>query len=193
MIKSVCIYCASSPNIDQHYFEAAARIAENLVKQNITIVYGGGSTGLMGQVADSAIQHGGQVIGIIPEFMEKIEWGHNGITELRIVGDMHERKKKMADDVDAVIALPGGCGTMEELLEVITWKRLGIFTKPIIILNTNGYYDPLITMLERAIDEKFMGGRHNGMWKVIENPDNIMEAILQSEPWDKNAIRFAKE
>ncbi|MEM7103509.1 MAG: TIGR00730 family Rossman fold protein [Bacteroidota bacterium] len=193
MINAVTVYCASSPNIDQHYFDAASQLAEILVKNNVTIVYGGGSTGLMGQVADTAIQHKGHVIGIIPEFMEKIEWGHNGISELRIVGDMHERKKKMADAVDAVIALPGGCGTMEELLEVITWKRLGIFTKPIIIINTKGYYEPLIAMLKKSIEEKFMGGRHKGMWKVINTPEMIMEAIEQSEPWDKDAIKFAKD
>ena len=192
-MKKVCVYAASSPHIAEKYFEGAAALSKALVEAGFTIVYGGGSTGLMGQVADTAIENGGEVIGIIPEFMEQIEWGHNGITELRVVGDMHERKKKMADEVDAVVALPGGCGTMEELLEVITWKRLGLFTKPIIIVNIDGYYDLLVEMLAKSISENFMGTKHQDMWIVLNDPSKIISALNNSTPWDTDAIRFAKQ
>ncbi|KAB2870969.1 MAG: TIGR00730 family Rossman fold protein, partial [Bacteroidales bacterium] len=132
----VCVYCASSNKVDEKYFKATEILAKNLAKNGITSVYGGGSNGLMGCLADTALQEGGKVIGILPHFMDKVEWGHKNLTELILVKDMHERKRLLIEGVDAVVALPGGCGTLEELMEVITLKRLGKFTKPIIILNT---------------------------------------------------------
>ncbi|HPV57420.1 MAG TPA: TIGR00730 family Rossman fold protein, partial [Tenuifilaceae bacterium] len=136
----VCVYCASSNKVDEKYFKATEILAKNLAKNGITSVYGGGSNGLMGCLADTALHEGGKVIGILPHFMDKVEWGHKNLTELILVKDMHERKRLLIEGVDAVVALPGGCGTLEELMEVITLKRLGKFTKPIIILNTDGFY-----------------------------------------------------
>ena len=139
MIKRVCVYCASSDKVDQRYFTATKTLGKILAEHQITVVYGGGSAGLMGCLADSVLAHQGQVIGIIPHFMTAVEWQHNGLSDLVLVEDMHERKRRFLVDVDAVIAFPGGCGTLEELLEVITLKRLGIFVKPILIFNQNGY------------------------------------------------------
>ena len=120
-----------------------------------------------------------------------VEWNHNGLTELVLVQTMHERKEKMAMMADAVVALPGGCGTLEELLEVITWKRLGIFTKPIVIVNIEGYFDDLISMLDRAVDEHFMRDEHRQMWEVVETPEEVLSAIYNSVNWDENARSFA--
>ena len=152
-IKQICVYCSSSNQIAKEYFDDARVLARHLVQQDITLVYGGGSSGLMGCLADEVLTHKGRVIGIIPDFMKQVEWAHTGVTELHVVGDMHERKKKFLDGTDALVALPGGCGTLEELLEVITLKRLGLYSKPIIIVNLNGFYDPLLEMLQRCIDE----------------------------------------
>jgi uncharacterized protein (TIGR00730 family) len=190
-MKAICVYCASSTQVKRSYFEATDRLAKILAEANIPIVYGGGSMGLMGQLADSTIAYGGTITGIIPRFMCEVEWNHTKLNELILVDTMHERKEKMALMADAVVALPGGCGTLEELLEVITWKRLGIFTKPIVIVNLEGYFDALITMLNRAVDEHFMREEHRQMWKVVESPDEVLNAIYDSVLWDENARSFA--
>lgn len=190
-MQTICVYCASSTQVKPSYFEATARLARILADANLSIVYGGGSNGLMGQLADSTLLAGGKITGIIPRFMCEVEWNHTNLTELILVETMHERKEKMAMMADAVVALPGGCGTMEELLEVITWKRLGIFTKPIIIVNLEGYFDALIAMLDRAVDEHFMRDEHRYMWKVIETPEDVLIAIKDSVSWDSNARAFA--
>ncbi len=190
-MKRVCVYCASSNKIDNTYFEAAAKIAGQLASHNITIVYGGGSAGLMGRIADTAIKLGGHVVGVIPKFMTEVEWQHNGLEEIYVVADMHERKKMMLEDSDAVIALPGGSGTLEELLEAISLKRLGLYAKPIVILNVNDYYSPLIEMLEKSIRERFMSERHRNIWTVISNPEEIITAIKNSPQWSDDAINFA--
>lgn len=190
-MKTICVYCASSTQVKQSYFDATARLAKLFADKNLSVVYGGGSMGLMGQLADSTLAAGGKITGIIPRFMCEVEWNHTKLTELILVETMHERKEKMAMMADAVVALPGGCGTLEELLEVITWKRLGIFTKPIVIVNLEGYFDALITMLNRAIDEHFMRDEHREMWKVVENPEEVLSAIHNSVSWDENARNFA--
>ena len=189
--KTICVYCASSSQVKTSYFAATAILAKLLVKNNCSIVYGGGSKGLMGQLADSALEVGGKITGVIPRFMCEVEWNHKGLTDLILVETMHERKEKMAMMADAVVALPGGCGTLEELLEVITWKRLGIFTKPIIIVNLEGYFDALISMLNRAVDEHFMRNEHSEMWKVVDSPELVLSAIENSVSWDENARSFA--
>ena len=142
-IKRVSIFCASSPGIDEIYFNAAAELARLLVKNNISIDYGGGGVGLMGEIADTVLREGGQIRGIIPVFMKEMEWSHPEVKDMILVRDMHERKYRLKKDADAIITLPGGVGTMDELMEFITLKQLGQFTKPIIILNTNGFFDPL--------------------------------------------------
>lgn len=190
-LSSVCVYCASSNQIDGQFFEAAEKLGDEFVSQKITLIYGGGSTGLMGRLADRILARGGKVIGIIPDFMEKVEWAHRGITELHIVGDMHERKKSFMDRADALVALPGGSGTLEELLEAISLKRLGLFNKPIVILNTGGFYDPLLAQLQKCIAERFMNHDSADMWSAVEHPEEVIPAILHAPAWHTNAIERA--
>jgi uncharacterized protein (TIGR00730 family) len=190
-MKKVCVYCASSTKIDDAYFLAANELGTILAKNELELVYGGGSMGLMGTVADAVMEHGGRVTGVIPRFMCEQEWNHPGVSDMIITETMHERKEKMAFMSDAAIALPGGCGTLEELLEVITWKQLGLFTKPIIILNTNGFYDPLIEMLHRAIEQQFMRELHRDIWTVVSTPSEVLRAIQDAPVWDTNVRKFA--
>ena len=187
----ICVYCASSAKIDETYFEATERLAKILVNSKVQVIYGGGGHGLMGKLADTVLAHGGQIKGIMPQFMNEVEWAHKKVTDFEFTNTMHERKAKFLENIDALIALPGGPGTLEELLEAITLKRLGQFTKPIIILNTNGYYDPLIQMLERCVEEKFLRPIHAEMWTFVNQPEEVMSAINQSMEWDENAISFA--
>ena len=191
MISKVCVFCASSRKVDQKYFNIAERVAHILVDNNITTVYGGGAVGLMGRLADTAMEKDGEVIGIIPSFMIDVEWGHKNITELVLVEDMHERKKKLIEDVDAVVILPGGSGTLEEALEVITLKRLGKFTKPVIFINTDGFYDSLFQLFDKMIEERFMRKEHRNLWTTITEPEDLIPAINASPVWDESAIKIA--
>lgn len=186
-INRVCVYCASSRKVDPIYFEAAERLGEIFANNNITTVYGGGAVGLMGCLADSVLKHNGEVIGVIPEFMKEVEWDHKKVTQLITVQDMHERKKKLIEDVDAIIALPGGCGTLEELVEVITHKRLGIFLKPIIIVNINNFYDHLIAQFKTMVEQNFMGTHHKNIWQVAETVDEVLEKIKRAPVWSSDA------
>ena len=165
-INSVCVYSASSTKIDEVYFNAARQLGQLLAKRRIRLINGAGSLGLMRSLADAVLENGGEVTGVIPKFMVEQGWHHTGLSKLVEVESMHERKQLMADLSDAVIALPGGCGTLEELLEIITWKQLGLYLNPIVILNTNGFFDPLLDMLTRAIDENFMRRQHGEIWHV---------------------------
>lgn len=190
-IKSVCVYCASSTKIDQAYFDAAQRLGQLLAGNNIRLINGAGSLGLMCAVSDATLAAGGEVTGVIPRFMVEQGWQHNGLTELIEVESMHERKQTMATLSDAVIALPGGIGTLEELLEIITWKQLGLYLNPIIILNINGYFDPLLDMLEKAIGENFMRRQHGDIWVVANTPEDAIEAVYQTPVWDESIRKFA--
>ena len=165
-INSVCVYSASSTKIDAVYFQAADTLGYLLAEHRIRLINGAGSIGLMRSVADAVLKNGGEVTGVIPRFMVEQNWHHTGLTELIEVESMHERKRKMADLSDGIIALPGGCGTLEELLEIITWKQLGLYLNPIVILNINGFFDPLLEMLEKAIDENFMRRQHGDIWNI---------------------------
>ncbi|MCL1943066.1 MAG: TIGR00730 family Rossman fold protein [Candidatus Azobacteroides sp.] len=190
-IRSVCVYCASSPGIDQTYFDAATKLGILLAQNNLMCVCGAGNQGLMREVSDAVLQSGGKVTGIIPRFMYEEGWHHKNLTTLSITDTIHERKKQMAELSDAIVALPGGCGTMEELLEIITWKQLGIFTGPIVILNTNNYYTPLIDMLKKAIIESFMRKEHEQIWSVTDTPEKTIEQILFFENKPENPRLFA--
>jgi uncharacterized protein (TIGR00730 family) len=190
-IKKVCIYCASSADIDQKYFDATEKLAKALVKSNVTVVYGGGAKGLMGKLADTVIAEKGRIVGIMPHFMREVEFHHKDVNEFIFTADMHERKKQFMVGVDALITLPGGCGTIEELMEAITLKRLGIFVKPIVILNLDGYYNPLLEMLNNSIEENFMKPIHKNIWTVFDDPEKVIEVILNSEPWSKDAMKYA--
>lgn len=190
-VQSVCVYCASSTQISPVYFQAAARLGCLLAERNIRLINGAGSIGLMAAVSDAVLQNGGEVTGVIPRFMVEQGWHHRGLTRLVEVETMHERKQKMAEWSDAVIALPGGCGTLEELLEIITWKQLGLYLKPIVILNTDGYFDPLLQMLQRAIDERFMREQHAAIWQVSDTPEKAVELVCSIPMWDTSVRKFA--
>ena len=190
-LRRVCVYCASSELCDKSFKSEAYRLGELLAENGTRIVYGGGRCGLMGQLASGALARGGHVIGIMPRFMQELEWGHPGLTELEIVEDMRERKHRMLTGSDAAIALPGGCGTLEELLEAITLKRLGIYLRPIIIVNMRGYFDPLLEMLDRAAQERFMDVRHLEMWRVAKNAEQALDAIKTSSAWSAEARQYA--
>ncbi|MFA6599081.1 MAG: TIGR00730 family Rossman fold protein [Ignavibacteriaceae bacterium] len=187
----ICVYCASSSKIDSSFFDATEKLAIEFVKENIEIVYGGGATGLMGKLADTIIEHGGKIKGIMPKFMHEVEWAHKGVTDFELTDTMHERKAKFLIDIDGLVTLPGGSGTLEELLETISLKRLGLYTKPIVILNTNGYYNPLRQMLENCVSENFMHEKHLGMWTFVDEPEQVIQALRNSTIWDKEAINFA--
>ena len=190
-IHSVCVYSASSTKIASVYFEAAEKLGSLLAKQHIRLINGAGSIGLMRSVADAVLENGGEVTGVIPHFMVEQNWHHTGLTELIEVTSMHERKQKMANLSDGIIALPGGCGTLEELLEIITWKQLGLYLNPIIILNVNGFFDPLLEMLERAIEENFMRRQHGDRWKVARTPEEAVELLQTTPVWDASIRKFA--
>ncbi len=192
-IGRVSVYCASSEGAEPEYLAAAYRLGEILAENSITIVYGGGASGCMGQLAEGALARGGSVVGVLPRFMRELEWGHDRLTELHIVDDMRERKHRMLTGADAAIALPGGCGTFEELLEAITLKRLGIFLNPIVLVNTLGYFDPLVEQLQRAVRERFMDERHGRghMWHVVDTPEQVLDAIRTAEPWPADTRAFA--
>ena len=190
-IKSVCVYCASSTKIDSVYFDAARELGALLGQRQIRLINGAGNMGLMSAVSDAALRAGGEVTGVIPHFMVEQGWHHTGLTKLIETETMHERKRMMADLSDGVIALPGGCGTLEELLEIITWKQLGLYLNPIVILNINGFYDSLLDMLQRAVDENFMRKEHSAIWKVASEPEEAVNLLYTTPVWNKEIRKFA--
>ncbi|WP_276787697.1 TIGR00730 family Rossman fold protein [Paraprevotella xylaniphila] len=190
-IQSVCVYSASSTKIADCYFQAARELGELLGHHGIRLVNGAGNLGLMRACADACLEAGGQVTGVIPRFMVEQGWQHPGLTELIETEDMHTRKQTMARLSDGVIALPGGCGTLEELLEIITWKQLGLYLNPIVVLNTNGFYDPLLKMLDRAAEEHFMRPAHLDIWKVASTPTEAIDLLYSTPVWDKEIRKFA--
>jgi uncharacterized protein (TIGR00730 family) len=191
MDKSICVYCASSQLCDAAYHEAAFRLGEVLAGEGFTIIYGGGGLGSMGALANGALSRGGRIIGVLPQFMMELEWGHRGLTELRVVEDMRIRKHVMLSHSEGVVALPGGSGTFEELLEAITLKRLGAYVHPIILVNTRNFFAPLIQLLENAVAERFMDERHLLMWDVVSSPEEVPAALEAAAPWSADARKFA--
>jgi len=189
--RRVSVFCASSAKVNSIYLEAAAELGQVLSDEGIAANYGGGWAGLMGALADRMLAAGGSIRGIIPQFMVEQAWNHTGLEDILVVDDMHERKKRLAESVDAFIALPGGVGTLEELLEIITHKQLGQVLVPIIIINTNNFYDPFLEMLERMVEEQFMRKVHKDIWTVIEHPGQVLEAIRNAPKWDGSAIKYA--
>ncbi len=189
--RSVCVYCASSRSAHPEYRDAAYRLGETLADRGHGIVYGGGAVGSMGALADGALSRGGRVVGILPRFMAELEWGHKGLSELELVEDMRTRKHRMLMRSHAAVALPGGSGTLEELLEAISLKRLGLYLHPIVLVNTRSFFDPLTDLLARAVEERFMDARHLDMWRVVERPEDVPEAIERSPRWSQDARGFA--
>lgn len=190
-IKNVCVYSASSTKIDANYFQAAQELGHLLARQHINVINGAGCLGLMCQLSDAALEAGGTVTGIIPHFMVEQGWHHRGLTRLIGTETMHERKQLMAELSDGIIALPGGCGTMEELLEVITWKQLGLYLNPIVILNINGFYDPLLQMLDQAIEQHFMRPEHGKIWQVATTVEEAVDLLYTTPVWNKEIRKFA--
>jgi len=191
-IKKVCVYCASSTKCDPKYFGVARELGKELARHSITVVYGGGAVGLMGALADGALAAGGLVIGVIPDFMRQLEWQHPGVEAMHVVNDMHARKARMIAEADAFVALPGGCGTLEELLEAITWKRLALITAPVVIVNTDGFYDPLLAQLEVCVEGRFMGERHQEMWNAVPDVAGVLALLDDPPAWDGDARSFAQ-
>lgn len=177
MIEYVTVFCGSSSKVESVYLETAVELGELLALNGKTIVYGGGKVGLMGKLAEGVLSKGGKIIGVIPKFMKKIELGHNGITRLIEVETMHEREETMLKKGDCIVALPGGCGTMEELLQAIAWKKLKLIFAPIIILNINNYYSPLIEQLNRAVEQNFMRKEHRELWNVATSPQQTYDLV----------------
>lgn len=189
--RRISVYCASSRKCPGEYHTAARRLGEVLAENGFSIVYGGGASGSMGALADGALSRGGRVIGILPRFMQELEWGHKHLSELHLVDDLRMRKERMLQESQGVVALPGGCGTMEELLEVITLKRLGLYLSPIILVNTRQFFDPLQQLLLSAIAECFMDRRHEDMWQLVPVPDEVPRAIATAPTWSTAAQHFA--
>lgn len=188
----ICVYAASSDHCPSRFHDEAFALGKHLAQAGCTLVYGGGSRGSMGAVANGALLAGGEVIGILPRFMADLEWGHPGLTRLELVEDMRERKHRLLAESDAVVALPGGCGTLEELFEAITLKRLGLYFNPIILLDTDGYWRPLeVFMNEQVIGQRFMNPEHAALWTRVQGPERVLEAIAQTPAWHENAREFA--
>jgi uncharacterized protein (TIGR00730 family) len=189
--RPVCVYCASSRVCAAEYHRAAQRLGAVLADRGFTIVYGGGGAGSMGALADGALSRGGRIVGVLPKFMQDLEWGHRGLTELRLVEDMRSRKHLMLTDSQGVVALPGGSGTLEELLEAVTLKRLGLYLGPIVLVNTRRFFDPLLQLLSSAISEGFMDNRHRSMWQVVGEPEEVPDALSSAPAWHADARKFA--
>ena len=179
MVKRICVFCGSSPGARQCYAAAATSLARHLAALRIGIVYGGGKVGLMGAIADAALEAGGDIIGVIPQSLVEKELAHPGLSDLRVVGSMHERKALMAELADAFIALPGGYGTFEEFCEVLTWTQLGLHRKPCGILNVEGYYDRLLELFDHALSEQFLKPVHRHMVLSGSSPEWLVKSLLE--------------
>ena len=181
-MKRITVFCGSSFGTDEIYTEQAVLLGQTLAKQNIELVYGGANVGLMGAVADGVLNAGGKAIGVLPDFLRSKEIAHLGLTELILVESMHERKTKMNDLCDGVIALPGGFGTLEELFEMLTWAQLGLHKKPIAILNINGFYDALIALTEVMVEKGLLKDANQKMLLVSDTIDDLLEQMKNYVP-----------
>jgi len=188
-IRTICVYCASSTKVRKSYVDAAYRLGQIFAQQGIRLVYGDGSIGLMKAIADGALSCGGEVIGVIPQFMVDEGWNNPKSTETHVVKTMHERKAYIESISDAMVALPGGIGTLEELSECLTWKQLGIHIKPIVILNTDGFYDKLLEFMDQMVEEQLVREVHRrDMFTVVSEPEQVLPALINAPQWS-TAIR----
>lgn len=187
-IKSVCVYCGSSTTSDPRFDAPAKALGEALAKAGITTVYGGGSPGLMGKVADAAMDAGGKVIGIIPDHILRLEIRHNNLTEMHVVTSMHERKQMMAERADAFVVLPGGIGTLDETFEIITWKYLGVHDKPVIIANIDGYWEPFKDIMAHMQKYGFVRDQHINTYTIIDTIPEIMNVLTKTGTTDTRVL-----
>ncbi len=176
-MKSICVYCGSANQASRKYFQAASRMGETLARGGLTLIYGGGKTGLMGALADSVLEGGGQVVGVIVESMNTPELAHTRLTRLEVTATIHQRKARMYALADGYIALPGGYGTLDELFETLTWAQIGEHHKPVGLLNVDGYFDPMLEMLDRAVEEKFLFPEHRASLLCETDPERLLEAM----------------
>jgi uncharacterized protein (TIGR00730 family) len=179
----VCVFAASSSRIDGQYAKAAAELGSLLAEAEMEVIYGGGGIGLMGKLADAVLAKGGKITGVIPAFMKAEGWGHERVTDMVVTNDMGNRKKKMFEKADAIVALPGGIGTLEELTEAITLKQLGIYKGPIVILNTLDYYRSFIDFLEQMVSKYFLRIEHKNIWVVVNTPSDVLKALSDYKGW----------
>ena len=190
-IQSIAVYCASSNKLRPSFVEAAERLGSLIAAEGMRLVYGDGGIGLMAAVARGALSNGGEVIGVIPQFMVDQGWNNPSSTQTIVTQTMHERKATICDISDAMVALPGGIGTFEELLECLTWKQLGLHHNPVVILNTDGYYNNLLVCIDQMIEEQMMRSIHREMFIVVNNPEEILPAIYNCPDWDPSTRRLA--
>ncbi len=181
-VKNLAVFCGSSAGADNIYIENAEKLGEELANRNKTLIYGGAQVGCMGALANTTLDNGGKVVGVIPQKLKDVEIAHEQLTELHVVQTMHERKSKMADLADGFVALPGGAGTLEEWFEVFTWSQLGYHAKPCGLLNVNNFYDPLISMLEHTIKEGFMNEKYREMILISSDPKELLEKMETYRP-----------
>jgi|SRR5690606_36935204 len=182
VIENLCVFCGSSRGASPHHAAAARELGALMVERGYGLVYGGGRIGLMGEIASAVLEADGEAVGVIPEALLKREVGHGALTRLEVVDSMHERKARMAELADGFIALPGGFGTFEEWFEIITWAQLGIHDKPCVLLNVEGYYDPLLELVARAVEEKFIRAEHRGLFAVADTPAKALDCVAAFEP-----------
>jgi uncharacterized protein (TIGR00730 family) len=190
-ISNVTVYAASSQDLDPLYYDAARRVGTELARAGLKVFFGGGGQGLMGAMADGALAAGGEVHGVVPEILQDLELSHAGLTSLEVVDDMRVRKHRMLERSHAVVTLPGGCGTYEEVFEALTMKRLGQWLGPVVLVNTNGFYDLFVRFLEHSVRERFMDERHAHMWSVVREPEEVIGALGNAKPWSSEALHFA--
>lgn len=177
MVSSICVFCGSSSRVDEAYRRAAAELGTAIAKRGLRLVYGGGRIGLMGILADAVLAGGGEVFGVIPEFLRGLEVAHEGLTELRVVGSMHERKRMMFELADAFVALPGGFGTLDESIEILTWKQLGLHDKPVVVCDVADFWRPLVALVAHAIDQGFAQPDHARLFAVAKTVEEIFAAL----------------
>lgn len=190
-LMRICVYCASSAQAPRDYGDAAERLGRLIAEAGHTLVFGGGGVGSMGRLADGAHAAGGDIVGIMPDFMQALENAHPKVARFTWTRDMAERKALLLRDSDAVVALPGGCGTLEELLEAITLKRLGLYCSPIVVVNQGGYFDPLIAQFQRSVEEAFMRREHLRMFSVVDSVEAVLQAVADAPRWGEDARDIA--
>lgn len=189
---TICVFASSSSRIDKEYAAAAASLGLLLARAKMDVVYGGGGIGLMGRLADAVLENGGKITGVIPSFMKDEGWDHNAVNEMIITSNMGERKKRMFEMADAVVALPGGVGTLEELTEAMTLKQLGLYKGPIIILNTLNFYKSFIDFMEHMVSGNFLRYEHKGMWEIAATAEDVIAILGEKDEWHHDPRSIAK-
>jgi hypothetical protein len=191
-MMNVCVFAASSSRIDEVYSRAASELGALLAEAGMNVLYGGGGIGLMGKLADAVLEKGGTITGVIPSFMKTEGWDHKLVSDMVVTVDMGERKKWLFDRADAVIALPGGIGTLEELTEAITLKQLGIYKGPVVLLNTAGFYGTFIEFMEQLVKGHFLRLEHKDIWEIVNTPEEALTALTNYKGWMEDPRKIAR-